>query len=227
MNKYCILSVSPFFKKKIKKKNFFFFNKKKSINIKKIKKINPKIIFVPHWNWKIPKEIFENYLTIGFHATPLPYGRGGSPVQNMIIRGFGKTKICAIKLTNKIDAGPIYLKKSMTLSGNGDEIFLRMYRKTLEMIKFIIKKIPKEKKQLGKITYFTRRRPEESRLDLNQKNILKVYNFIRMLDINIIKNFPKSFVEIGEYKIKFYNSRVLKNKNKKIICNAEITKSSR
>lgn len=227
MNKYCIISVSSYFKKKIKKKNFFFFNKKESINIKKIKKINPKIIFVPHWNWKIPKEIFENYLTIGFHATPLPYGRGGSPVQNMIIRGFGKTKICAIKLTNKIDAGPIYLKKSMTLSGNGDEIFLRIYRKTLEMIKFIIKKIPKEKKQLGKITYFTRRRPEESKLDFNQKNILKVYNFIRMLDINIIKNFPKSFVEIGEYKIKFYNPRVLKNKNKKIICNVEISKLSR
>jgi methionyl-tRNA formyltransferase len=226
MNKYCIISVSPFFKKKIKKKNFFFFNKKESINIKKIKKINPKIIFVPHWNWKIPKEIFENYLTIGFHATPLPYGRGGSPVQNMIIRGFGKTTICAIKLTNKIDAGPIYLKRNVTLSGNGDEIFLRIYRKTFEMIKFIIKKIPKEKKQFGKLTYFTRRRPEQSRLDLNQKNILKVYDFIRMLDINIIKNFPKSFVEIGEYKIKFYNSRVLKNKNKKIICNVEISKLS-
>jgi len=227
MNKYCIISVSPFFKKKIKKKNFFFFNRKESINIKKIKKINPKIIFVPHWNWKIPKEIFENYLTIGFHATPLPYGRGGSPVQNMIIRGFGKTTICAIKLTNKIDAGPIYLKRNVTLSGNGDEIFLRIYRKTLEMIKFIIKKIPKEKKQFGKITYFTRRRPEQSRLDLNQKNILKVYDFIRMLDINVIKNFPKSFVEIGEYKIKFYNSRVLNNKNKKIICNVEISKLSR
>jgi methionyl-tRNA formyltransferase len=226
MNKYCIISVSPFFKKKIKKKNFFFFNRKESINIKKIKKINPKIIFVPHWNWKIPKEIFENYLTIGFHATPLPYGRGGSPVQNMIIRGFGKTKICAIKLTNEIDAGPIYLKRNVTLSGNGDEIFLRIYRKTFEMIKFIIKKIPKEKKQFGKLTYFTRRRPEQSRLDLNQKNILKVYDFIRMLDINIIKNFPKSFVEIGEYKIIFYNSRVLKNKNKKIICNVEISKLS-
>ena len=64
---------------------------------------------------------------------------------------------------------------------------LRMKKKPLG------KKIPKEKKQLGKITYFTRRRPEESRLDLNQKNILKVYNFIRMLDINIIKNFPKSY----------------------------------
>ena len=48
-----------------------------------------------------------------------------------------------------------------------------------------------------------------------------------MLDINIIKNFPKSFVEIGEYKIKFYNPRVLKNKNKKIICNVEISKLSR
>jgi len=227
MNKYCIISVSPFFSKNLKKKNFFFFIKKNSLKIKNIKKINPKIIFVPHWNWKIPKEIFENYLTIGFHATSLPYGRGGSPVQNMIIRGFNKTTICAIKLTDKIDAGPIYLKRIITLSGNGDEIFLRIYRKTLAMIKLIIKKIPKEKKQCGKITYFKRRIPEESKLDFNQKNILKVYNFIRMLDINITKNFPKSFIDIGDYKIKFFNPKFFKNKNKKIICNVEISKLSR
>ena len=226
MNKYCIISVSPFFKKSLKKKNFFFFSNKKSLNFKNIKKINPKIIFVPHWNWKIPKEIIENYLTIGFHATPLPYGRGGSPVQNMIIRGFDKTTICAIKLTDEIDAGPIYYKKMVSLSGNGDEIFFRIYRKTLAMIRFIIKKIPKEKKQSGKITYFIRRVPEESRLDFKQKNILKVYNFIRMLDINIINNFPKSFLEIGNYKIKFYNPKFIKNKNKKIICNVEISKLS-
>ena len=144
----------------------------------------------------------------------------------MIIRGFDKTTICAIKLTDEIDAGPIYYKKMVSLSGNGDEIFFRIYRKTLAMIRFIIKKIPKEKKQSGKITYFIRRVPEESRLDFKQKNILKVYNFIRMLDINIINNFPKSFLEIGNYKIKFYNPKFIKNKNKKIICNVEISKLS-
>ena len=227
MNKYCIVSVTDYFKNNIKKKNFFHITNKKDLNLKKLNIINPRIIFVPHWNWKIPKEIFEKYLTIGFHATPLPFGRGGSPVQNMIIRGFNKTKICAIRLTNEIDAGPIYLKKGVILSGNGDEIFLRIYQKTLTMIKFITKKIPKEKKQFGKATYFTRRLPEESKIDFNQSSILKIYNFIRMLDINIIKNFPKSFLKIGNYRIKFFNPKFFKNKYKKIICNVEISKLSK
>jgi len=227
MHKYCVVSVTDYFKKKIKKKNFVHITNKKNLNLKNIKKINPKIIFFPHWNWKIPKEIFENYLSIGFHSTPLPFGRGGSPIQNMIIRGFNKTKICAIRLTNEIDAGPIYLKKGVSLSGNGDEIFLRIYEKTTTMIKIIIKKIPKERKQFAKTTYFTRRRPEESEINFNQKSILKIYNFIRMLDINIIKNFPKSFLEIGNYKIKFFNPKLLKNKNKKIICNVEISNLSK
>jgi hypothetical protein len=48
-----------------------------------------------------------------------------------------------------------------------------------------------------------------------------------MLDINTTKNFPKSFIDIGDYKIKFFNPKVFKNKNKKIICNVEISKLSR
>jgi len=37
--------------------------------------------------WIILKEIFENYEIILFHMTDLPYGRGGSPLQNLIVRG--------------------------------------------------------------------------------------------------------------------------------------------
>ena len=46
---------------------------------KKIKKI-----FIPHWSFIIPKEIYQNFECILFHMTDLPFGRGGSPLQNLI-----------------------------------------------------------------------------------------------------------------------------------------------
>ena len=65
-------------------------------------------------------------MCIGFHTAPLPYGRGGSPIQNLIIRNFKIAPVCAIKMTNKFDAGPIFLKEKVSLSGNLDAIFNRI-----------------------------------------------------------------------------------------------------
>ena len=58
MHKYCIVSVTDYFKNNMKKKNFFHIINKKDLNLKKINTINPRIIFFPHWNWKISEEIY-------------------------------------------------------------------------------------------------------------------------------------------------------------------------
>ena len=55
--------------------------------------------------------------------TDLPYGRGGSPLQNLIIRNNKSTKISAIKVESGIDTGGIYLKNDLDLSGTAKDIF--------------------------------------------------------------------------------------------------------
>ena len=140
-----VVSKTDYFKLKIKKKNFFFIQKKKDLTIKKLKKLKPNIVFFPHWSWKIKKKIIDNYLCIGFHASPLPYGRGGSPIQNMIIRGFSNTKLCAFKINDKFDAGPIYKKISISLKGSADEIFINLYEKIYKIIIDLCKKLPEPK----------------------------------------------------------------------------------
>jgi methionyl-tRNA formyltransferase len=211
MNRYIVASVADYFKKKIKKKNFYFIDKKNSLNLKNIKKINPKIIFFPHWNWKIDNQIFSRYLCIGFHSTPLPYGRGGSPIQNMIVRGHKNSIVCAIKIENKLDSGPIYLKKKFKLQGTAKDIFDRIYEITLSMIFILIKKLPEPKKQMGKPTYFNRRKPEESNIS-ELKSLNKIYDYIRMLDTNM-KNFPLAFISTTQVVIQFKNAK----KEKKFI----------
>ena len=75
---------------------------------------NPDLVFFPHWHWIVPSEIHRTYQCILFHAAPLPYGRGGSPIQNLILNGFKEAPVCALKMTEGLDSGPIYTKKKVT-----------------------------------------------------------------------------------------------------------------
>ncbi len=214
-----IVSKNNFFKSKFKKKNFFFIQDKKKLNLSNLTKIKPDIIFFPHWSWKIKQLILDRYLCIGFHATPLPYGRGGTPIQNMILRGFSKTKLCAFKIEKKYDSGPVYFRKSVSLKGSGDEIFKRLYQNISEMILKMSKKLPKPKKQNGKIQYFKRRKPKDSKLRINS-SLTQLYDFIRMLDVSE-KNFPKAYFKIGKMKYEFSNAKKI---GKKIKANVVIRK---
>ena len=55
----------------------------------------------------------------------LPFGRGGSPLQNLIVRGFKETKISAVKAVKNIDGGPIYMKRKLSLTGTAQAIYER------------------------------------------------------------------------------------------------------
>lgn len=217
MKKILVCSNSKFFEKKIKKKSYYFISNKNKLNLKYLKKIKPYIIFFPHWNHHIKKNIFDNYNCIGFHSTPLPYGRGGSPVQNMIIRNKKNSVICAYKITKGIDVGPVYLRKKLSLNGSGNDIFLRIYITILKMMSKLEKKLPIPVLQKGKIVYFKRRKHSQSNL-LNVKNIREAYNLIRMLDIDFL-DYPKAFIAGKNIKLYFKNA---KYNNGKIDANVKI-----
>jgi methionyl-tRNA formyltransferase len=58
--------------------------------------------------------------------TDLPFGRGGSSMQNLISRGICQTKLSAIQCVEEIDAGDIYLKKDFSLKeGSAKELYLK------------------------------------------------------------------------------------------------------
>ncbi len=113
-------------------------------------------IFVPFWSWYIPAEIYDNWEVVIFHLTDLPYGRGGSPLQNLIIRGIKDTKISAIRCVKEIDAGDIYTQRYLHIGqGTADEIYDitdRIIRE--DMIPYILKTKPEPKPQIGEPVYF-------------------------------------------------------------------------
>ncbi len=182
-------------------------HRKRTAHNRELRKINPRYIFFPHWSWLVPNSILTEFNCICFHMTDLPYGRGGSPLQNLIILGHNKTKLSALKMSPELDAGPIYLKESLSLEGSATDIFKRATETTFDMINTIIKSTPSPTPQQGKVVKFTRRKPAESELN-SSMSLEEVFDTIRMLDA---ESYPKAFIELGN--IRFELSDVYKSGN--------------
>ena len=176
---------------------------KKELNKKDISRINPEWIFLPHWSWIIPPELYEKYTCVVFHITDLPFGRGGSPLQNLIQRKVYHTKISAIQVEEGIDTGKIYLKKDFYIGiGSAEEIFIATSQIIFfDMIPYILENKPIPQTQEGEVIVFKRRKPEESNLQKAEiKNLDDFYDFVRMLDA---EGYPKAFFKINNLKIEF------------------------
>ncbi|MES2003044.1 MAG: formyltransferase family protein [Bacteroidota bacterium] len=184
----------------------------------KIGQYDPAWIFIPHWSYIIPPDIYENWACVVFHMTDLPFGRGGSPLQNLIANGFTETKITALKVDKEIDGGDIYLKKDLNLAGTAEEIFIRAAVIVKEMIKEIVKLNLEAAPQTGEPTYYKRRKPSEGNIE-TLTNISDVYDYIRMLDA---ETYPNAFVEVGNFRFEFKRAH-LKSDNS-IIADVRITK---
>ena len=169
----------------------------KKLSYNYVKKINPEIIFFPDWSWIVPDQIIDDFTCVCFHESNLPKFRGGSPIQNQIIRGIEKTKSTAFIMTKQLDDGEILLQKDLSLKGSLENIFDRMFRNDYDMIEKIIKGQYKKRKQSGKPSLYKRRKKEDSELmnlDYPKKYL---YNFIRMLS----DPYPNAFLRIGKRKI--------------------------
>jgi len=91
---------------------------------------------------KIPENILNKRRnTINIHPSLLPKHRGPSPIQTAILRGDKKTGVSIIKMTNKIDEGPIYGQAEIDILPNDDNPTLRDRLATLGL-KLLIKTLP-------------------------------------------------------------------------------------
>lgn len=197
---------------------WYLITKREEFTLDYLQKISPVKIFIPHWSYIIPKDIWEEYECVVFHMTDLPFGRGGSPLQNLIVRKIRETKISAIKVSKEIDEGDIYLKSSLGLEGAAHEIFKRFSIEVEKMILKIINENIHPVPQEGEITLFERRKPEQGNL-FKLKQLEDVYDYIRMLDA---PGYPKAFVENKSFKIEFENANF--ENSKSLTANVRIIK---
>ena len=138
----------------------------------------------------------------------LPYDRcafwaGGSPLQNLISRGFTETKLTALKMIDEMDAGPYFLKETLSLHGSAEEIYKRAAVLSFHMARLIMDNHLPPKPQVGEATIFKRRTPAESALP-QFEDLGKFYDFVRMLDA---PTYPRAFLKASGLKFVFSDAK--------------------
>lgn len=186
--------------KKYKKVKVKIIKNKKDITFSKISKFKPDIILFYSWSWKIHKKIILNFKSYMLHPSDLPKFRGGSPIQNQIIRGFKKTKLSLFRMNDILDGGNILSKKSINLEGNIDNIFDEIYKKgKILTIGLLSNKYREKKQNLKKGSIYKRRKKEDSEItikEIKSKSNKYFFNKVRMLT----DPYPNSFIKCGNNK---------------------------
>ncbi len=167
--------------------------------------IRPRYVLFPHWSWKVPAEIVQAHECVCFHMTDLPYGRGGSPLQNLIARGHEETKITALRMEQGLDSGPIYMKRSLSLAGRAQEIFERAAEIVWDMIEMLVSQDIRPEPQAGEPEYFTRREPKQSVLP-EAASVEQLYDHVRMLDA---VGYPAAYLDHGEFRLEFTRGQMI------------------
>jgi methionyl-tRNA formyltransferase len=206
MNNLCIIATSRLWNKDLLEKvhdstgcEVHYISNPQELTLSRLSKLRPRYVFFPHWSHIIQPNIFKTFKCVIFHMTDLPFGRGGSPLQNLISRGISKTKISALRCSEEIDAGPIYLKRPLSLHGSAEEIYRRATKEIENMIVKILKTDPVPVPQKGKVTMFKRRKPTQSNL-AGIKTLDEAYDLIRMLDAD---GYPHAFLDSGPFRLQF------------------------
>ena len=176
-----------------------YLERREDVSEEHIRALAPDWVFFPHWSYIIPAEVYENFRCVIFHMTDLPFGRGGSPLQNLISRGIYETKITALQCVKELDAGPVYTKRALSLWGSAEEIYLRAGETIKEMMIELVRENPSPYAQKGDATTFTRRTPADGDIG-DLQSLLQVFDYIRMLDAD---GYPAAFLQKGCLRMEF------------------------
>ena len=144
-----------------------------------VREFAPQYLFFLHWSWKVPREILERRCRASSLA---PY--------------------TALRMSHEFDAGPVYLKESLSLEGSAEEIYLRAAQMSGRMIERFTHEKVKPKAQRGEVVNFKRRKPEESEID-NPASLEALHDMIRMLDAD---GYPRAFLNHGGFRFEFSRS---------------------
>jgi methionyl-tRNA formyltransferase len=159
--------------------SFTFRNINNEDTIKKIKKLNPDLIFVIGLSQIISKEILEipQIGCIGFHPTPLPKMRGRAAIPWMILLGVRESAATLFFLDENVDSGDIIDQVKYVIEEN--DYAIDVYNKVCIALETLIERnfpllingkisrIPQNEKES---TYLSKRVPSDGLINWNNSS---------------------------------------------------------
>tara|TARA_B100000035_G_scaffold256174_1_gene225973 strand:+ start:1543 stop:2463 length:921 start_codon:yes stop_codon:yes gene_type:complete len=182
-----------------------------------LKDLNPDLVIVVAYGKIIPKR-FLNIPKYGFfnvHASLLPKWRGAAPIQRSIMNLDTETGISIMKITEKLDAGPVILQEKIKINENIDTLTLSRVLSELgaramlnsldEIIDGKAKFIDQNHKQA---TYAKKILKSEAKIDW-KKNAKSILAKINGLNPN-----PGAWFEYDNQRFKVWKAKIINEKNK-------------
>lgn len=163
------------------------------------------LVFFVGWSWLVPEKFLNKNTCICFHPSKLPKYRGGSPIQNQIIRGEIQSAVTAFKMDSGVDTGPIYCSEDISLVGNLDKVLENILEASAVLLSQILKDYLEDgavvfyPQDESKSSYYERRSPEQSEIsldDFQNCTSVEIYNKIRSLQ----DPYPNAYIVCGDGK---------------------------
>ncbi|MDX8549494.1 UDP-2,4-diacetamido-2,4,6-trideoxy-beta-L-altropyranose hydrolase [Methanospirillum sp. J.3.6.1-F.2.7.3] len=136
----------------------------------------------------VKKEILmRHHNNLVVHESNLPKGRGWSPLTWQILEGADTIQVTLFEAADEVDSGSIYLQEEISFDGSElvDELRREQARATISLCLSFVKEYPaiiaRAKTQVGTPTYYFRRYPKDSQIDLD-RTIREQINLFRVVD---------------------------------------------
>ncbi|CAM3789244.1 formyltransferase family protein [Ectopseudomonas alcaliphila] len=142
------------------------------------------------------------------HESNLPEGRGFAPMAWQILEGKRQIPICLLEASDAVDAGDVWIRDMIALDGTElcDEWRVLQGEKTIQLcLRFVNEyKVLAPLKQEGAPSWYVRRRPVDSRLDID-KSMRDQFNLLRIVDN---ERYPAYFEVDGQlYTLQIFKAR--------------------
>ena len=155
-----------------------------------IKNLKPDLIIVAAYGQLILKEILDipTYGCLNVHPSLLPKYRGASPIQSAILNGDEKTGVTIMRLSEKLDSGPILANNEWQITNRITykelhdklaELGAELLIKTIQ--KLLAGKINPQPQDDSKTTYTKILTKEDGKIDW-QKSAVEIERQIRALN---------------------------------------------
>ena len=96
--------------------------------LERLKEIKPEVLITSAYGKMVSENLLDIFSlgNINIHPSLLPRWRGPSPIESAILEGDKETGVTLMRMTEELDAGPIYTQQSITL---GEENTKRLSEK--------------------------------------------------------------------------------------------------
>ncbi len=177
--------------------------------------LKPDLIVVIAYGHILPTEILNlpKYSCLNIHGSLLPKYRGASPIESSLLNGDKETGVTFIKMTKKMDAGPIYSLHRIKIENTDNALTLRAKLGTFggNLLPFTIKDIvnetlepiPQDEKNA---TYCKKIKKTDGRVDIKIDTADQIVRKVKAFT-----PWPGCYIQADDKKIKIIEAESVKD----------------